>query len=373
MYVPLLGIYLVVLLGLLLWPFDFSFLPGASARWLSADGAIELVGNGGVRSREAAVKIYKETPQDKPALSVEVIAATATLDQEGPARIVSYSEDELHRNFTLGQEADALVVRLRTTKTDLNGTNPHVVVPGVFRKDAITHIVVTYDGRKVRIYINGKTAKVFDGPGGDFGNWNPTHRLVLGNENNGNRAWNGRLYAVAIYNRTLREAEVESNAERSDGGDRRSIGFLAGGQRGLVTFYTFEEGRGQWVRDVSGQNPPLDLEIVSGPVITGKALLASPFAKSDDALGVMADTLANIALFVPVGFMMMGSALRGRSRTWAVVSVTLVAGVAISFTAEVLQAFLFTRHSDWADVITNGSGTALGVAAFLSFAHRART
>ena len=50
-------------------------------------------------------------------LSVEAVIRPDRLDQTGPARIVTFSSDSGNRNFTLGQQNDSLVFRLRTPST----------------------------------------------------------------------------------------------------------------------------------------------------------------------------------------------------------------------------------------------------------------
>ncbi len=52
--------------------------------------------------------------------------------QRGPARIVSVSSDSGHRNLTLGQQGDALTIRLRTPSSGYNGEKPEMIIPGFF-------------------------------------------------------------------------------------------------------------------------------------------------------------------------------------------------------------------------------------------------
>ena len=81
--------------------------------------------------------------------------ATADTTQTGPARIVSLSRDPDHRNFTLGQEGSHLVFRLRTPLTGENGMQPELIAPNVFATSDLRHVVITYDGSLLRLFVDG--------------------------------------------------------------------------------------------------------------------------------------------------------------------------------------------------------------------------
>ena len=109
--------------------------------------------------------------------TLSVAVQTGNTSQTGPGRIVSLSVDPLHRNFTLGQEGPDLVFRLRTPFTGLNGSDPALIVPGVFSEVQWRHIVVTYDGAVLNVYpgtgepsahLNLRYAGVFTGMGFRF-------------------------------------------------------------------------------------------------------------------------------------------------------------------------------------------------------------
>ncbi len=86
--------------------------------------------------------------------SMGAIIASATADQTGPARIVSISADPYHRNLTLAQEGADLVLRLRTPLTGENGMNPEWIVPNVFVDTKPRHVIITYNGTDIRIYLD---------------------------------------------------------------------------------------------------------------------------------------------------------------------------------------------------------------------------
>jgi hypothetical protein len=143
------------------------------------------------------------------ALTVEAVLVAGNLTQGGPARIVSFSSDAYSRNFTLGQEGDALVFRLRTPNTDGNGARPQVRLCSVDSREAM-HVVVSYEPGRLVCYLNGEKVTDTDVVTGDLSNWEPQH-LLLGDEWSGGRDWAGEVQAVAIYDRALGSAEATRN------------------------------------------------------------------------------------------------------------------------------------------------------------------
>ena len=79
---------------------------------------------------------------------------TADVKRSGPARIISLSADGLHRNFTLGQQADSLVFRVRTPLTGSNGADVKLNIPDVFTGNNSHHIVITYSKATLEIYVD---------------------------------------------------------------------------------------------------------------------------------------------------------------------------------------------------------------------------
>ena len=142
-------------------------------------------------------------------LTVEAWVNFTDLSLDGPARIVTLSADAIERNFTLGQQFDDYVFRLRTTTTDLNGRPNLVPAAGV--ETGLRHIVFTResDGDTV-FYLDGAPGDNFTRDG-DFSNWAAGHRFALANEINGGRDWVGTYHLVAVYDRALTSPEVAQN------------------------------------------------------------------------------------------------------------------------------------------------------------------
>ncbi|MGJ5673641.1 MAG: VanZ family protein [Nostochopsis sp.] len=80
--------------------------------------------------------------------------ATSNTNQRGPARIVSISIDNLHRNFTLGQQRTDLNLRLRTPMTGANASDIQLNIPNVFIDKQLHHIIVTYFRSTIQVYVD---------------------------------------------------------------------------------------------------------------------------------------------------------------------------------------------------------------------------
>lgn len=98
---------------------------------------------------------------------IETAVATADPTQRGPARIASISADAEQRNVTLGQERDALIIRLRTPAGGENGQKPEVLVPGVFADGQLRVLTVSYDAPILRVWeaTTGQTYALSLAPG----------------------------------------------------------------------------------------------------------------------------------------------------------------------------------------------------------------
>lgn len=79
------------------------------------------------------------------------------------------------------------------------------------------------------------------------------------------------------------------------------------------------------------------------------------------------DLLTNLLVYVPLGMSLVACVRGSARRKLAFVPLALLAGAAVSLSAEVLQAGLAQRHASWFDVIFNIVGTAGGAVAVVAF------
>jgi hypothetical protein len=131
-------------------------------------------------------------------LTIEAVIDSDLADQPGPARIISFSSNAGGRNFTLGQEGDKLIMRLRTPRTGANGINPQVTLCPLPINRA-THVMVSYRPGLMVAYLDGKEVYRGNSVEGGFENWSSRETLIFGDERDDPRDWSGTLSCVALY------------------------------------------------------------------------------------------------------------------------------------------------------------------------------
>ncbi|HEX9200677.1 MAG TPA: VanZ family protein [Acidobacteriaceae bacterium] len=102
---------------------------GKSGSYASEPPIIRLVPTGSGRplfSKAEELRLY-DTLVRTNQLTLLVSMRTSNLEQTGPARIITYSQDRTHRNFTLGQIRNSLSFRLRTPESGTNGNDPSLI------------------------------------------------------------------------------------------------------------------------------------------------------------------------------------------------------------------------------------------------------
>lgn len=356
--------YMLMLFVALLWPFDFAFQREKNnVHWITKSNGIEFRQRGQVLSRSSTENLCGRLLIGT-GFSLEMWIASENEVQSGPARIVSYSLNTGLRNFTLGQSGENLVMRLRTTKTDLNGINPHLKVANVFGSAGLQHIVVTYDFLEQRVYINGTIQAREKIPGGRFTNWDPSYYLVLGNEATGDRPWLGKNFFLAMYSCPLAEKEIHQNYLAGWLSESRSGEQMCRASEGLVARYLFEEQHGDRIGDSGETKAPLDLYIPTAIQTQKKSYLDFShilFSKNSKQ-ALFGDVILNIIIFIPIGFLLHAVLRRHCESSLKTAAFVFIIGTLFTFGIESLQYFSLTRYSSLVDMINNMVGTAVGIA-----------
>jgi hypothetical protein len=106
-------------------------------------------------SKQDELALYKELVS-RNQLTLVVRMRPNNLEQDGPARIVTYSLNPVSRNFTLGQIGSTLTFRLRTPGSGLNGADPALYSGPVLSLGHSSLVAAVYDGRISRLYVDGQ-------------------------------------------------------------------------------------------------------------------------------------------------------------------------------------------------------------------------
>jgi hypothetical protein len=182
----------------------------AAVSWLPG-GGLAITAPTLLSVQLAARKVYTNCLASDE-VTLEAWIRPATLEQDGPARIFTYSIDTTNRNFTLGQAAASYNARLRTTQTDNNGT-PATVANEAVSITEVQHVVFKRDALEASVWVNGVKSGQQALAGSFTNEWQPSYLLGIGNEITLDRPWLGEIYLAAVYCRALTDAEVLQNFE----------------------------------------------------------------------------------------------------------------------------------------------------------------
>jgi VanZ family protein len=123
------------------------------------------IGPGGWFWSQEAGRVLTDRATRTSKLSVFVRFEPAAADQRGPARIVSLSADPNVRNFTLGQDGEEIVMRLRTRVTNESGTARELRVRAAQPVAGPHWALFTYDGATQCLQVDGESSCVALTPG----------------------------------------------------------------------------------------------------------------------------------------------------------------------------------------------------------------
>ncbi len=129
----------------LLWHIQPSEIQENKGALLSSSNWLETAGS---------VKKLNKRISHTSEFTISTTVATSDTNQTGPARIVSISIDHLRRNFTLGQQATALNLRLRTPITGENASDIQLNIPNVFTDKQSHHIIINYSRSTIQVYVD---------------------------------------------------------------------------------------------------------------------------------------------------------------------------------------------------------------------------
>ncbi|MFN4258035.1 MAG: protein kinase domain-containing protein [Gemmataceae bacterium] len=185
----------------------WSLQPRNNANW-DRDGHLRI--RNGAFVIEGAGNTLLKACQQTNQLSLELVLFSFTNEQYGPARILTFSSSSSARNFTLGQEGDQLILRLKTTDAQEDYTElPLARIP--LKK--FVHLLISYREGELVCYLNGKSVKLPGRITGTFQNWEQ-HQLLLGDEWDGKREWDGFIERFALYNRFIGANEAERHFQQ---------------------------------------------------------------------------------------------------------------------------------------------------------------
>ena len=347
-------LFLALILFVGLWPFDpwsenrVSPLDGSEGLRFEADGIV--LSSGG--EAEWIQSLFKNK-----AISIELWVRPAAESSGGVSSIVAFYDSQSEKSFFVGQWKSHLLVRTQTSHTVRGGRNYREIG---LREGLVAgrehFLTITSDSTGTRIYSEGKPARV-----------NPAHqvfpedavfgRIILGNNAAGKQGWSGDILGLGLYSRSLTTDEVLNSFSRWKDGSRISLHL-----EGTVGLYCFQEAAEREVKNCWGGT--LNLLIPETFAPPRKILLSHSWDHLRHGWSSIQDVIVNIAGFIPFGFLTCALLLRRRNAGGGLAFIhAVLIGALLSFTIEILQAWLPSRDSSLADLAFNTLGTALGAAA----------
>jgi hypothetical protein len=135
-------------------------------------------------------------------LTLVIGLETNSMKQDGPARIFTFSNGTAQRNFTIGQENEKLVLRLRTTETGDNGSNPEIQLGELINGKYIQLVYTYHPEHGGTLYLGGKNMAVKQ-VGGKLENWKDDMQILIGNESTGDRPWLGTVGRFEVHSKAI--------------------------------------------------------------------------------------------------------------------------------------------------------------------------
>ncbi len=335
-----------------LWPFEFhprnnlGWRPGANGTvfgWPSviySEGWFDL---GGVaRSANAT------------AMTIELYVRSEHKPGREVGSILTFYDGDLPENLLVAQWKDDLLLRVLSPEVHGQRTSREVGVEAGLRPGVRRFIGIASSASGTDFYMDGVLARgvprLILHPEALRG------RLVLGNAPQGNRGWAGKLFCVAMFNRSLSAGEMERHYQFWTGNQLRKLQ----SEKGLSALYFMDERNGATIPDRSPSGIPL--LVPEYFQVLRKTVLVPPWEDPHPYFSDTGDVLINVLGFIPFGlvyFIYLVQARPGRQLRSTFIAVA-VAGF-ISLSIELIQVYLPTRSSSLTDLICNIFGSALGV------------
>jgi len=329
----------ILILGL--WPFRP---PRNEVSWLGVENGLRFGGYGTIISSET---FQMDGSQEEASSSLEIWLQPERVNDSNT--FVAFSTSENPLQFSLHQYFSNVIL-----KRELTGHHPRtevIGIEGVFRQIRPRFLTITSGAEGTGMYVDGALVRAFPGfrLGKDF-----TGQLVIGTSPVRPDGWAGQLRGLAIYDRELTESQVAKHYETWT---LQGMPKLADNEH-VSALYLFNEHTGNVVHNAA--HPGTDLYIPKRFSLLHQTFLKPFWKEFKPKWSYISDTLMNIVGFIPLGFVFYGYWTSVRPIKSAAVT-TVLGGLAVSLTIEILQSYLPTRSSGTTDLFTNTLGTFLGV------------
>jgi VanZ family protein len=332
-----------------LWP--FAFRPPNHAGWLKDRAGLSFQPDSIAFDPESADWSAGGLPDQPAAFTMELWLEPGPVPATDVFDILAIDDGGFPSGIVLCQWKTELLLRIRDRA---HGRGFREVGPdGVLVEQTPCFITITVDPSGITFYSNGSRLDHF--PAFTAPNSLLNGRLILGNAAAGKHPWTGKLFGLAIFNRALDASEVARHYASWTGHQAEHLA----AESGLAAWYCFDEGSGQWAKDLSTNRHRL--LIPERYQVLRKRVLELPWGPNPIGMSDLDDIAINILGFMPFGFIVYWHRRLARpdGRAWNVVW-AVCAGATISLAIELTQVWLPNRTSSATDLFCNTLGTFLG-------------
>ncbi len=333
----LISLFCILVAGM--WPFGAS---KNGVEWLPGVSGLKFGPHGTVTSSQRATRV---SPEWGVPCSLEIWLKGALVNSSSTIFVFYRPDSSQH-----------LSIRQSISDLLLQTGNGRLYVDELFKDKKDLFITLTSDTKDVRVFVNGhlkRKASTAVMPCDALGGL-----ITIGTSLTQDDSWEGELLGLALYGSALSSEDVAEHYQTWIGPAHQP---KIGPKDRSVALYLFREGRGRILHSDVPRGE--DLQIPSKFQLFHQTFLAAPWCGFHSGWGYLKDLLINILGFLPLGFFLCAwvNQYIGRGRA---VTLTLIFGLAISITIEILQSHLPTRHSDVTDVLTNTLGVSVGAAVY---------
>ena len=336
-----------------LWP--FAFRPANRVSWLPDRAGLSFQDDG-IAYDPASLPASETTRATGPPAnySVELWVQAGSKPATDAFHLLTINDGRLPSKFVLCQWQKEIILRASVRGSKGPRRIHEVGVDGALVAGKARCITVTGSADGTDFYLDGVRAGHF--PEFILDSDALAGQMVLGNSADGRNSWVGRLFGLAIYQRTLTAAEAAAHQSLWTQGAARQLGTTPG----LVALYLFPEGSGREAADLSPEHHQILIPKIFCPLLM--EFLIPPWRDLAYDAPDYRDLALNLLGFVPFGFCFY--CYRRHLKTTSMFAdfmIVVATGAAASLSIETIQVWLPNRVSSMNDLLGNTTGTFFGV------------
>jgi len=334
-----------------LWP--FNPFPRNEARWLGNENGLDLR-DGAIVISTTAFAPKGPSPESSSALEIWLEPARSFTT----STILSFYHPADGYQFKVAQYQDSLILRQAPRDDPRQKYEVSILISHLFKSGGRKFISITSTSTGTSVFVDGTLMKTSSRL--RLSEADTSGELTLGTSPVYNSSWSGQLYGLAVYDRSITADQVLKDFQSWLKNGRPEVGPADA----PTALYLFDERSGNEIQNLGSSGD--DLYIPRYFRIPHQKFLEEPWDEFRANRDYAFDLAINVLGFVPLGFVLC-LYLRTTGTSSNPKLSTVVVGFGVSLLIEVLQAFLPTRASGITDLITNTTGSALGV--YLSGRH----